>query len=429
MATLRPPSEASAGGCPHVVVKRLEGRVPGIRSHEEGNGGQPPQRPGGVTTLRRHPMSRRNRSFDLWGFRVTTSVRPATTVMLGPSGASSSHTERSSGAVRALLLSPIVVLIASAARVLIISNYNTTTATTLAASAGVVSTVLGTIVPVLPLFLPPLLVVLVVFRRWAYVLLTAVATALISPAYTPSVLDTLRKAADSGQEIWQRLNFGPKLFTENNIVEKVINGVSDIVVTIGNWLRVVGISLVDFIWPGLDGAELSLVWNEWMWVLISALAAFVLVLIDPPRILRAAPASGDVTVWEKIHGWALWRLIGKAIYALLIAVACAYTAICVYAIYEVPFNTSVTSDILRRPWLPAEQVQLYSGDVLVGYTLSTQDGWHALLEEQTRLITYIPSRNVAARTVCDVKTIASLPSPLISLQGTAPNSVPTCQAR
>lgn len=347
--------------------------------------------------------------------------------MPGSSGASSSRTERSSGAVRALLLSPIVVLFASAARVLIISNYNTTTATTLASSAGIVSTVLGTIVPVLPLFLPALLIVLVVFRRWAYVLLTAVATALISPAYTPSVLDTLREVAGSGQEIWQRLNFGPALFTENNIVEEFINGISDIVVITGNWLRVVGTSWVDFIWPGLDSDELSLVWNEWKWVVISALVAFLLVFVDPPRILRA-PAHDGVTVWEKIRGWVLWRLIGKAIYGVLIAVASAYAAICVYAIYEVPFNASITSDILRRPWLPAEQVQLYSGDVLVGYTLSTRDGWHGLLEEQTRRIIYIPSRDVAARTVCDVTTIASRPSPLINLQGTTPSSVPTCQA-
>jgi hypothetical protein len=67
---------------------------------------------------------------------------------------SSARTQVSSRRVKALLLSPIVVLFASAAGLLIISNYDTTTATTLAASSGVVGTLLGTIVPLLPLFLP-----------------------------------------------------------------------------------------------------------------------------------------------------------------------------------------------------------------------------------------------------------------------------------
>ena len=340
----------------------------------------------------------------------------------------SSRMERSSGAVRALLLSPIVVLFASAARVLIIANYNTTTATTMAASAGVVSTLLGTVVPILPLFLPALLVVLIVFRRWAYALLTAVATAFVSPVYTPSALNALEEAADSGREIWRRLNFGPKLITENNIVERIWDYLSYIAKNIGDWLQVIKISLIGFFWPGFDGDELLLVWNEWKWVLISALAAFLLVILNPPRILRHASAPDKVTVWESIRGWALWLWIGKATYSVLIAVASAYSALCVYAIYEVPFNTSATSDILRRPWLPAEQVQLSSGEILVGYTLSTQDGWHALLEEEARRITYIPSRNVTARTVCDVRTMAEIPPPLISLRGSTPSSVPTCQA-
>ena len=325
-------------------------------------------------------------------------------------------------------MSPIVVLFASAARVLIIANYNTTTATTMAASAGVVSTLLGTIVPILPLFLPALLVVLVVFRRWAYVVLTAVATAFVSPVYTSSVPNALEQAAGSGQEIWGRLNFGPELFIENNIVGRIGNYLSYIAEIMGNWLQVIKITLIEFFWPELDADELLLVWNEWKWVLISALAAFLLVVLDPPRILRSASTPDDVTVWERIRGWALWRWIGKAVYGVLIAMASAYSALCVYAVYEVPFNTSAASDILRRPWLPAEQVQLSSGETLVGYTLSTQDGWHALLEEETRRITYIPSRNVTARTVCEVGTTASIPPPLINLRGSAPSSVITCQA-
>jgi cytochrome c oxidase assembly factor CtaG len=83
----------------------------------------------------------------------------------------------------ALALSPVVILLASAARLLIIANYDTTTATTMAASGGLGQTILGTVIPLLPSFLPALLVVLVILRQWALFGFAALAAALISPAY------------------------------------------------------------------------------------------------------------------------------------------------------------------------------------------------------------------------------------------------------
>lgn len=117
----------------------------------------------------------------------------------------SDRTEVSSRRVKALLLSPVIVLFASAARLLIISNYDTTTATTLAASSGVVGTLLGTIIPLLPLFLPVVLIFFMIFRRWGLVVLTALFTALVSPASIHSLGDGFRIAADtvsSTKGIW-----------------------------------------------------------------------------------------------------------------------------------------------------------------------------------------------------------------------------------
>jgi hypothetical protein len=83
----------------------------------------------------------------------------------------------------ALALSPFIVLLASGSRLIIIGNYDTTTATTMAASGGLGQTVLGTVIPLLPAFLPVALVVLAIFRQWGLLLFAAAATALLSPAY------------------------------------------------------------------------------------------------------------------------------------------------------------------------------------------------------------------------------------------------------
>jgi hypothetical protein len=83
----------------------------------------------------------------------------------------------------ALALSPIVILLASGARLIIIGNYDTTTATTMASSGGLGQTILGTVIPLLPSFLPALLVVLVILRQWALFCFAALAAALVSPAY------------------------------------------------------------------------------------------------------------------------------------------------------------------------------------------------------------------------------------------------------
>lgn len=53
----------------------------------------------------------------------------------------------------------------------------------MAASGGLGQTILGTVVPLLPAFLPAALVVLAIFRQWALLFFSALATALLSPAY------------------------------------------------------------------------------------------------------------------------------------------------------------------------------------------------------------------------------------------------------
>jgi len=88
-----------------------------------------------------------------------------------------------------ILVTPVGLALLSAVRLLIISNYNVTTAVAVAESGGYVNTFLGSLIPLVPAFLPYLALGFLVFRRFILCALTIVATALISPVVArPSVV-------------------------------------------------------------------------------------------------------------------------------------------------------------------------------------------------------------------------------------------------
>jgi hypothetical protein len=81
-----------------------------------------------------------------------------------------------------LLLSPLGILLLAVIRLLIISDYSTTTALAVASSGGYVNTLLGTVIPMLPVLLPYLALALLFFNRVILGVLALIATALTSPA-------------------------------------------------------------------------------------------------------------------------------------------------------------------------------------------------------------------------------------------------------
>jgi hypothetical protein len=334
----------------------------------------------------------------------------------------SGRTERTSRAVKALLLSPIVVLFASATRLLIISNYDTTTATAMASSAGVVGTLLGTIIPILPLFLPALLVFLIVVRRWALALLTGLAAAVISPAYRSSFGDGLGAAVNSGRSIWvQQVRPG---------LETLITGIPwlgpvlHFLWTVTLWPLDFVVYIGRLIWNGW-GRKVLLVWSGWpseiRWVVVCALAALVWVFLDPPGKRRGSSTAQQADLQGPVGCLARFLgFLGIAYYSALVAIICAVSVLFVQKVYKVPFNTSAVMEIFHRPWLPTERITLSSGgDPVVGYTLSTSDGWHVLLLERTRTIRYLRAAEVAGREVCHLTPLGSIPPPLIKQQSSS----------
>jgi hypothetical protein len=81
----------------------------------------------------------------------------------------------------ALILSPTGLLLIAVVRLLVISNYNQATASTIVSSGGYVNTLLGTVIPLVPIFLPCIALILLFFKRTVAGVLTLATSVLISP--------------------------------------------------------------------------------------------------------------------------------------------------------------------------------------------------------------------------------------------------------
>lgn len=87
----------------------------------------------------------------------------------------------SRSATIALIGSPIGLLLISVIRLLVVADYNPATASAIVSSGGYVDTLLGTIIPLVPIFTPYLGLLLLFFNRVIPGLLTLLAAAFMSP--------------------------------------------------------------------------------------------------------------------------------------------------------------------------------------------------------------------------------------------------------
>lgn len=82
----------------------------------------------------------------------------------------------------ALLLSPVGVILLAATRLMIVSDYNANTALAILRSAGYVNTLLGSIIPLVPILMPWIALLLLWLNQMIASLLAFAAALLISPA-------------------------------------------------------------------------------------------------------------------------------------------------------------------------------------------------------------------------------------------------------
>lgn len=279
--------------------------------------------------------------------------------------AGSPTSKRVSNAVRVAILSPSVLLFISAVRLLIIANYDPTTASAIASSIGVVGTLLGTLIPIVPALLPFLALSLVILRKPLLLLFAAIGTALVSPAYA-----TPREAWLATMD--QFTSLAHALSSHNS---------------------------------GLERRTFALSWVHGRTSLIFGAIAVVVIAIDKREKLlrwyRYDDSHLNYDLPEKISKGgvtALAMLVCAAVLDISFGAIFFFTA----TIYHLPYSANGISVIVRQPWLPAEKVALKSGETVVGYTLNAGDIWYVFLQESNRTIKYFHEDEVVSRTLCQL---------------------------
>jgi hypothetical protein len=156
-------------------------------------------------------------------------------------------------ATLALALSPVGVILIAATRLLIVSDYKVSTATAIVASDGYVNTLLGSVIPVVPLFIPYVALVLLFSRRFIVGVLALLVAALVSPA-TYSGAEALHVLSADSHRAWEWClsNAGIFLLAAVAVVlllMSIVFGVSTLARTLGVLLAVALVPFALMLYP------------------------------------------------------------------------------------------------------------------------------------------------------------------------------------
>jgi hypothetical protein len=368
-----------------------------------------------------------------------------------------------------LLLSPVGLILISAGRLLIISNYSSTTATTIASSGGYVNTLLGSITPLVPLFIPYVALLLLLFRQFLLSAITFVFAAFIAP--TSLALPVTRVVAEEDMhQLLARVD-------ENRALTLTIALI--IFITIFLYFRSFAEALATLVMLAAGLALLSAPVIKKIYVPSPIRSAangkgyltplFSLRAVEPvslPSPLRAAAndeakliplfsrhvlepefpnrehqviiaALAILVVFWIVISRASLRYFGSFLLPEeVMTMAIALLAVVaffpyIYNIYPVPHRTEYYVGVLRSPWLPAEKFSLKSGASYYGYALSEDQDWFVVLLSKTRRIVYLSAPDVVRRRVCETLSQRQLPAepPLITTFYAKPPSIPYCADR
>jgi hypothetical protein len=317
----------------------------------------------------------------------------------------------------ALLLSPFGLILIGATRLFIIADYNTTTAVTIASSGGYVSTLLGSVIPLLPVFMPYVALTLLLFRQFFLSIVAFVFAAFITP--TPLTLPVaLPIVKTEVRQIFSQ-SLGNALVPALILVLILV-----ILVTYTNNLL------------------------EMLSAFVIVLAAFVLLFVAWNAHLTS-PLSLSLAGNGEHRIIALWfenpliavliaalPFIFVSIYnnsALVLASVMAIVATIVfipymYNIFPVPQHQNYYAQVIHELWLPSEVITLNSGYIYYGYVLSADTDWFTVLLLNSRTIVYLRTGEVARRAVCQAgRQDHPYPyPPLVRIFYTPPPHIPSC---
>lgn len=352
-----------------------------------------------------------------------------------------------------LLLSPLGLVLISAGRLLIISNYNATTATTIASSGGYVNTLLGSIIPLVPIFIPYVALLLLLFRQFMLSALTFVFTAFIAP--TSLMLPISRYlAAEDTDDLMARVDANRPItlaiallvvFIAYLYFRSFVEALATLLMLTAAVALLSAPIIRDLYLPTslqsansrernmgpvlrrdvnavLPGTERN--------VIIGFIIVLVVILIISN--LTAIALGLDWLAGASLEGVAIVARAIPEVTTLAIALGATIAFFpYIYNIYPVPHRTEYYVGILRSPWLPAEKISLRGGRNYYGYALSADQDWFTVLLAKTRKIVYIHTDDVLRRSVCETLSQRKVPvePPLITTFYAKPAAIRPCADR
>jgi hypothetical protein len=181
--------------------------------------------------------------------------------------------------------------------------------------------------------------------------------------------------------------------------------------------------------------------------LLGMAALLVAALISPASVSGSqayAIAKRDLKVISHYSGGNAWLAVVAIIAVvlliyLIVAGPSAFittmgtifsVALALYVLqtYSFPNSDTSYSDLIRQPWLPAEQITLRSGPPVTGYVLASTDTSLEVLINSSRSIIFYRSGTVVGEQICQINSVPTRIRPLITFL--PPNAgVPDCANR
>jgi hypothetical protein len=317
----------------------------------------------------------------------------------------------------ALLFSPVGLLLISATRLFIISDYNTTTAVTVASSGGYLNTLLGSVIPLVPVFMPYIALILLLFRRFLLSIIAFVFAAFITP--TPLTLPaTLRVLKADEQRVLAQI-------ASNRVIDVVIAliiiailaaATNNIVETLSGFVIVI------------TALTLLLTTSN---AYLSVPVSLRLASNSEHRVIALAsghPAIVLLIVIVSFVALISYRSPARALTGGIAVLATVALFPYIYNIYPVPRHQNYYAEVLHELWLPPERITLRTSAIYYGYVLSADQDWFTLLLINSRMIVYLRTEEVADRAVCEAgqNDQPTQYPPLVRILFTQPPRISSC---
>jgi hypothetical protein len=335
-----------------------------------------------------------------------------------------------------LLLSPVGVLLISAGRLIIVANFNTTTAVTIASSGGFVNTLLGSIIPLVPVFIPYLALLLLLFRRFLLSIMTFVFAAFISST-SIRLSDVVSLAKTDWTQlvakvtdyrmlvIWIALAIFAAAWMYNRSFAEGLSIAAAMVVAAALLvalpiagqppkLRLASNNVHRMVGAAARAAARATGSSRVETIEILVLAAVVFLVLMGPRN------------WREVIGSFSWLLIGA-----IAVVATLALFPYVHYIYPVPQDRNYYEEATHAMWLPSERIVLTTRSVYDGYVLKADQDWFTVLLVHNRTIVYLRTGEVVSRSVCqpEIRAQPKQYPPLIPWLYNRPSPLPPCPGR